>query len=77
MYAPGDLLVIPLPDGYIIGRILHTKPHGPWWEQLSSAPEYYQAARLARLMAEETGQRAWLYRTAQDIQEIGPNLPAG
>ena len=71
MYEPGDLLVIPSPDAFIVGRILHTKPHGPWWEQVASKAEYFEAARLARMMAAESGRRAWVFHSAQQIDELG------
>lgn len=67
--VPGDLLVIPTADGYLIGRVLPTGP-GPWWEYLIRAKTLSVAVRVAQDFAYAVGSRAWTQETGSEYHEI-------
>lgn len=59
---PHDITVMPSPSGYLVGRILPPKPHGPWWEYLETIPDLAAALARARELAREHQARAWFYQ---------------
>ena len=67
---PGDILVIPIPDGFMLGRVLPELGPGPWWEYIKIATDQNAALEEARLMAHEAKVRAWLHRDGDEYAPI-------
>lgn len=45
---PGDITLIPVHGGFLLGRVLPQKGPGPWWEFIRLVPERAQAIQEAR-----------------------------
>jgi len=58
---PYDVAVLPSEGGYLIGRVLPSRPFGPWWEYLETIIELQAAVVRARQLAHEHHGRAWLF----------------
>ena len=56
---PYDVTVMPSPKGYLIGRVLPSKPHGPWWEYLETVLDLQSALTRARFLARAHRGHAW------------------
>lgn len=71
MYRPGDFTVTPIPDGYMVGRIVERSgANGPWWEYIKAEPDFERAAAFARELADRAAVRAWIYESPQSYYEI-------
>jgi hypothetical protein len=60
-YKPFDITVSPLPDGFLIGRVLPSERPGPWWEYIETVPDLQAALKRAKALADHHGTRAWVY----------------
>jgi hypothetical protein len=60
-YALNDITVMPIPGGYLLGRVVQGKSHGPWWEYLQTVRDRETAIQRARVLAAAQHARAWLY----------------
>jgi hypothetical protein len=58
---PYDVAVLPSEAGYLIGRVLPSRPYGPWWEYLETILDLEPALERARALAFEHHGRAWLF----------------
>jgi hypothetical protein len=70
MYGPGDFFVTPIPDGFMVGRIL--RPAGParWWEPIRIDSSFELAVALARQAARAMRTRVWFYENAAACHPI-------
>ena len=59
---PGDVTVTKVHRGYLVGRALEQKGPGPWWEYVAVVARLEDAAKMAQVIAAETGVRAWFQR---------------
>ncbi len=67
-YRPGDIIMVPGPGGYVLGRIVEPKTMGPWWQYLESVGNREDAMRRATDLARAAHTRAWL--TDGEVTEI-------
>lgn len=71
MCQPGDYTVTPVPNGYMIGRLIDRPAvPGSSWEYVRAEADLQTALTLARTLAERAGVRAWIYEHPQAFVEI-------
>ena len=71
MYRPGDFTVTPIPNGYMVGRLVERAgTSGPWWEYIKAEDDFEKAIGFARELAERAAVRAWIYESPQSFLEI-------
>ena len=71
MYRAGDFTVTPIPDGYMVGRLIEKgSTTGPWWEYIKAETTFDRAVDFARELAERAAVRAWIYESPNVFYEI-------
>jgi hypothetical protein len=68
---PGDIIVTPIPGGFMLGRMLpELLSSGLWWEYIRVITEESTALQEARRLAAMTKAHAWLSRGADEYTPI-------
>lgn len=71
MYRPGDFTVTPIPNGYMVGRVIERPAGpGPWWEYIKAEADFERAVGFAKELADRSGTRAWVYENPHSFSEI-------
>ena len=71
----GDIVVSPIPGGYLVGRMRARTPadQGLAWEYIRAESDVQAAIKFARQVAERAGVAAWTYAGTVELQRIaGP-----
>jgi len=68
--VPGDITVMKISSGFLVGRALARKGPGPWWEYIRIAVSFRQATLLAYKLAKAAGVRAWEHVRGEDYEPL-------
>ena len=69
---PGDIIVMAIPGGFMLGRVLPDLGPGPWWEYIKVASDQDAAMKEARSMADQANVHAWVNRHGHEYAPIPP-----
>ena len=58
---PGDITVMRIPTGFLVGRALAHRGPGRWWEYVFTVVSFRQAIIRAHKLARTAGVKAWLH----------------
>ena len=67
---PGDILVIPSGDGFLVARRRHPIGPGHWWQYIINVKSLSIAVRLAQDFAYAVSRRAWVQESDGEFREI-------
>jgi len=75
----GDIIVSPIPGGYLVGRLRARTPpdEGIAWEYIRTEPDLQAAIRFARQVAERASVGAWVSEGETEFQKIPLGSPQG
>jgi hypothetical protein len=67
--TPGDITLMPVRGGFLIGRVLPEKGPGPWWEFIKMVPDRADAIEQAgRLLS--PGGRLWFHERGDLLRAV-------
>lgn len=69
-FSPGNILVTPVENGFLIRRALKPLGRGPWWEFIADVQNRSVAEKLAQDFAAAAGTRAWIQEPSGEYREI-------
>jgi hypothetical protein len=58
-FQPGDFIVTPVLDGFMVGKVLPPRDSGAWWTIVRIVPTQQHAVRLAITLALALNTRVW------------------
>jgi hypothetical protein len=64
-YLPGDIIVMPVSSGFLLGRRIPKIGPGPWWTYITIVNDLDVAVGHARALARAEGVGAWLQKGRQ------------
>ena len=69
-FSPGDILVTPGENEFLVRRVLEPRSRGSWWEFIADVRNRSVAEKLAQDFAAAAGTRAWIRELSGEYRDI-------
>lgn len=68
--VPGDIIIMPVSSGFLLGRRIPKIGPGPWWTYITIVKALDDAMEHARALAVAEGVRGWLQKSANEYDAL-------